>query len=204
MNEIAVFLDEKNEISSFTEARCVNIFTKEEDSWKVKKEILLEHTRSGKGIKEVRAEYVNLSRQMEECKIIIVTKAFGIPYSVFYAEDFSVWELAGNPLNFLDEIIMKEKDEEERDENQEEIAKKLGEGYYLIDLMELEILNPELSSKKAIIPYLEKEEVKKIEIHCCHVPPWIIKEKDKGKIELKIEEIKRNEYNVTIEKQLIL
>jgi len=204
MDEIAVFLDEKNEISSFTEARCVNIFTKEEDSWKVKKEILLEHTSSGKGIKEVRAEYVNLSRQMEECKIIIVTKAFGIPYSVFYAEDFSVWELAGNPLNFLDEIIMKEKDEEERDENQEEIAKKLGEGYYLIDLMELEILNPELSSKKAIIPYLEKEEVKKIEIHCCHVPPWIIKEKDKGKIELKIEEIKRNEYNVTIEKQLIL
>jgi len=204
MDEIAVFLDEKNEISSFTEARCVNIFTKGEDSWKVKKEILLEHTNSGKGIKEVRAEYVNLSRQMEECKIIIVTKAFGIPYSVFYAEDFSVWELAGNPLNFLDEIIMKEKDEEERDENQEEIAKKLGEGYYLIDLMELEILNPELSSKKAIIPYLEKEEVKKIEIHCCHVPPWIIKEKDKGKIELKIEEIKRNEYNVTIEKQLIL
>ena len=48
MNEIAVFLDEKNEISSFTEARCVNIFTKEEDSWKVKKEILLEHTNSGK------------------------------------------------------------------------------------------------------------------------------------------------------------
>ena len=143
---------------------------------------------------------MNLSRQMEECKIIIVTKAFGIPYSVFYAEDFSVWELAGNPLNFLDEIIMKEKDEEERDENQEEIAKKLGEGYFLIDLMELEILKPEMTSKKAIIPYLEKEEVKKIEIHCCHVPPWLEKEKDKGKITLKVDEIKRNEYNVIIEK----
>ena len=200
MNEIAVFLDEKNEISSFTEAKCVKIFAKEEDSWKVKKEILVERTSNGKGIKEVREEYMNLAKQMDDCKIVIVNKAFGIPYSVFYAEDFSVWELEGNPLNFLDEIIIKEKEEEEREENEEEIAKKLGEGYFLIDLMELEISKPEMSSKKAIIPYLEKEEVKKIEIHCCHVPPWLIKEKDKGQITLKVDEIKRNEYKVIIEK----
>jgi len=200
MNEIAVFLDEKKEISSFTEAKCVKIFTREEDSWKVKKEISVERTSSGKGIKEVREEYMNLAKQMDDCKIVIINKAFGIPYSVFYAEDFSVWELEGNPLNFLDDIIIKEKDEEEREDNEEEIAKKLGEGYFLIDLMELEILKPEMTSKKAIIPYLEKEEVKKIEIHCCHVPPWLEKEKDKGKITLKVDEIKRNEYNVIIEK----
>jgi Fe-only nitrogenase accessory protein AnfO len=200
MNEIAVFLDERKEISSFTEAKCVKIFVEEEDSWKVKKEILVERTSSGKGIKEVREEYINLAKQMDDCKIVIVNKAFGIPYSVFYAEDFSVWELAGNPLNFLDDIIIKEKDEEEREDNEEEIAKKLGEGYFLIDLMELEISKPEMSSKKVIIPYLEKEDVKKIEIHCCHVPPWIIKEKDKGQITLKVDEIKRNEYNLIIEK----
>ena len=200
MNEIAVFLDEKNEISSFTEAKCVKIFDWQKDSWKAKKEILVERASSGKGIKEIREEYMNLVNQMDDCKIVIVTKAFGIPYSVFYAEDFSVWELEGKPLNFLDEIIIKEKEEEEREERGEDVAKKLGEGYFLIDLMELELSKPEMSSKKAIIPCLEKEEVKKIEIHCCHVPPWLIKEKDKGKITLKVDEIKRNEYNVIIEK----
>ena len=131
MNEIAVFLDEKNEISSFIEAKCVKIFEKKEDLWKVKKEILVERTSDGKGIKEIREEYINLVKQMEDCKIVIVNKAFGIPYSVFYAEDFSVWELEGNPLNFLDEIIIKEKEEEEREESQEEIAKELEEGYFL-------------------------------------------------------------------------
>ena len=200
MNEIAVFMNEEKQISSFTEAICVKVFIKEEASWKVKKEILLERTNSEKGIKEVREEYMNLAKQMDDCKIVIINKAFGIPYSVFYAEDFSVWELEGNPLNFLDDIIIKEKDEEEREENEEEIAKKLGEGYFLIDLMELELSKPEMTSKKAIIPFLEKEEVKKIEIHCCHVPPWLKKEKDKGKITLKVDEIKRNEYNVIIEK----
>ena len=201
MNEIAVFLDEKNEISSFTEAKCARIFTQEEDLWKVKKEVLVEITINGKGVREVREEYLNLIKEMDDCKIVIVNKAFGIPYSVFYAEDFSVWELEGDPLKFLDEIIIKEKEEEEREENLEEIATKLGEGYYFIDLMELEISNPEMSSKKAIIPYLEKEEIKKIEIHCCHVPPWLEKEKDKGQITLKVNEIKRNAYKVIIEKK---
>ena len=137
MNEIAVFLDEKNEISSFTKGKCVKIFEQMDDSWRIKKEILVERTSSERGIKEIRNQYINLVKQMDDCKIIIVTKAFGIPYSVFYAEDFSVWELEGNPLNFLDEIIIKEKNEEEREENQEEIAKKIGEDYYLIDLMEV-------------------------------------------------------------------
>ena len=200
MNEIAVFLDERNEISSFIKAKCVKIFDKEDDLWKVKKEILIEGAGIGKGIKEVREEYMKLVKQMDACKIVIVNKAFGIPYSVFYSEDFSVWELEGNPLDFLDEIIIKEKEEEERENNEEEIAKKVGEGYFSIDLMELEISKPEMTSKKAIIPYLEKEEVKKIEIHCCHVPPWLIKEKDKGQITLKVDEIKRNDYNVIIEK----
>lgn len=201
MNEIAVFLDEKDEISSFTEAKCAKIFTQEEDLWQVKKEVLVEITIDGKGVREVREEYLNLIKQMDDCKIVIVNKAFGIPYSVFYAEDFSVWELEGNPLKFLDEIIIKEKEEEEREDNEEEIAKKLGEGHYFIDLMELELLNPEMSSKKAIIPYLKEDDVKKIEIHCCHVPPWLIKEKDGGSIKLDIQEVKRNDFKVTITKK---
>jgi Fe-only nitrogenase accessory protein AnfO len=200
MNEIAVFVDERNEISSFIEAKCVKIFEQKEDLWQVKKEKLVEISINGKGIREIRKDYLDLIKEMDDCKIVIVNKAFGIPYSVFYAEDFSVWELEGNPWNFLDEIIIKEKEEEERVENQEEIAKKIGEGYFLIDLMELEILNPEITSKKAIIPYLEKEEVKKIQIRCCHVPPWLEKEEHKGQITLKVDEIKRNDYRVTIEK----
>ena len=201
MNEIAVFLDEENEISSFSTAKCVKIFAREEDLWKVKKEILIKRISIEKGIKEIREEYMTLASQMEDCKIIVVNKAVGIPYSVFYTADFSVWELEGNPINILDEIITKEKEEEEREDNEEEIAKKLGEGHYFIDLMELELLNPEMSSKKAIIPYLKEEDVKKIEIHCCHVPPWLIKEKDGGTIELDIQEVKRNDFMVIVKKK---
>lgn len=201
MNEIAVFLEEKDTIGSFEEAKYVKIFTKDQYVWKVKKVILINRTNSEKGINEIRKEYRRLLEEMDDCKILVVTKAFGIPYSVFYMEDFSVWELEGNPLNFLDEIIENEKEQEELSEQKEEFAKKLGQGCYFIDLQELELTNPEISSKKAIIPYMKEEEFKKMEIHCCHVPPWLIKERDNGNIDMEIEEVKRNDFNVIIKKK---
>lgn len=200
MNEIGVFLNEKELISSFEEARYVKIFAKEKYSWKTKKVILINRTGGEKGINDIRQEYKNVLNEMDDCKIVIVTKAFGIPYSVFYMEDFSVWELEGNPFDYFDEIIKKELIQEESENQEVEIAKKLGEGYYLIDLQELELINPEITSKKAIIPYLEKDDVKKIEVHCCHVPPWLIAKMDKGEILLSINEIKRNDYMVTVGK----
>lgn len=200
MNEIGVFLNEKELISSFEEARYVKIFANEKYSWKTKKVILINRKGGEKGINDIRQEYKNVLNEMDDCKIIIVTKAFGIPYSVFYMEDFSVWELEGNPFDYFDEIIKKELIQEESENQEVEIAKKLGEGYYLIDLQELELINPEITSKKAIIPYLEKDDVKKIEVHCCHVPPWLIAKRDKGEILLSINEIKRNDYMVTVGK----
>ncbi|EKQ52348.1 MULTISPECIES: Fe-only nitrogenase accessory AnfO family protein [unclassified Clostridium] len=200
MNEIAVFLEEKDIISSFEEAKYVKIFTKDKFVWKVKKVILINRTSGKKGINEIRKEYQNILPEMDDCKILVVTKAFGIPYSVFYMEDFSIWELEGNPYDFLDEIVAKELEEEENANKPVELAKKIKDGYYLVDLQELELTNPEISSKNAIIPYLEKEEVKKIEVLCCHVPPWIVERKDKYNIKLDIIEIKRNDYKVIIEK----
>ncbi|MCI1580541.1 MAG: nitrogenase [Clostridium beijerinckii] len=202
MDEIGVFLNEKDLISSFEEARYVKIFAKEKHLWKTEKTILINRAGGEKSINEIRQEYKNVINEMDDCKIIIVTKAFGIPYSVFYMGDFSVWELEGNPFDYFDEIIKNEIVQEENENKEVEIAKKLGDGYFMIDLQELELINPEITSKKAIIPYLEKEDVKKIEVRCCHVPPWLVAKMDKGEILLSINEIKRNDYMVTVQKNI--
>lgn len=198
MYEIGVFLEEKDVISSFEEAKYVKIFVKDQYAWKTKKVILINRSSGERGIGQIRQEYKSIVEQMDECKIIIVNKAFGIPYSVFYMEDFSIWELEGNPLDFLDEVVQGEIEQEELENQEQELGKKLGKGHYFIDLQELELTNPEISSKKAIIPYMKQEEVKKIDIHCCHVPPWLIKERDSGNIIMEIEQIKRNDFNVSI------
>ena len=198
MYEIGVFLEEKDVISSFEEAKYVKIFEKENNVWKAKKSIIINRNNDANGISEIREEYRKIVDQMEECKIIVVNKAFGIPYSVFYLQDFSIWELEGEPLKYLDEIVKSEIEQETMEEQEEEIGHKIKEGHYFIDLLELEITNPEMSSKNAIIPYMKQEDVKKIDIHCCHVPPWLIKERDKRNIEMEIEEVKSNDFNVSI------
>jgi Fe-only nitrogenase accessory protein AnfO len=200
MNEIGVFVNEQNNTSSFEDAKYIRIF-EQKGEWKIKKEILINRTSNEKGLNGIREEYKNLVKQMDECKIIVVTKAFGIPYSVFYMEDFSVWELEGNPMEYLDEILKRERDQEETEAKEVEVGKKINEGYYLIDLQELELTNPEMSSKKAIIPYLQREEVEIIEVRCCHVPPWLINKKENNEIKLKVNEIGRNDYKVMIEKK---
>jgi len=198
MYEIGVFLEERDVISSFEEAKYVKIFEKDNNVWKVKRLIIINRNNDKKGISEIREEYKKIVGEMEDCKIVVVNKAFGIPYSVFYLQDFSIWELEGDPLSYLDEIVKNEIEQETMDEHEEEIGKKIKEGHYSIDLLELELTNPELSSKNAIIPYMKQEDIKKIDIHCCHVPPWLIKERDKGNIQMEIEEVKSNDFNVSI------
>jgi hypothetical protein len=105
MYEIGVFLEEKDVISSFERAKYVKIFEKDKYEWKTKKVILINRSSDKKGISQIRQEYTYIAEQMEECKIIVTKKAFGIPYSVFYMADFSIWELEGSPLEHLDEII---------------------------------------------------------------------------------------------------
>ncbi|WP_026889539.1 Fe-only nitrogenase accessory AnfO family protein [Clostridium beijerinckii] len=201
MEKIAVFLKENDEIGSFTESKCVNIFVNEYGGWLIKKKLNVDLSNVN-NMKAIRETFLKLISEMEDCRIVVVNKAFGIPYSVFYAEDFSVWELEGNPFDYFDEIIKNEMVQEENENKEVEIAKKLGDGYFMIDLQELELINPEITSKKAIIPYLEKEDVKKIKVHCCHVPPWLVAKMDKGEILLSINEIKRNDYMVTVQKNV--
>lgn len=199
MNEIGVFLDKQNVISSFEEAKLIKVFVKE-DLWKVKQVIEIESIGAINGLNEVRQKYKNLIKKIENCRIIVVKEAFGIPYSVFYMEDFSIWELEGDPLEYLDEVIKKELEHETENEVEKKIGKELRRGCHLIDLHELEITNPEISSKKAIIPYLKNQDVERIEVHCCHVPPWLVNMESKGQIKLQVSEVSRNDYIVLIQK----
>lgn len=203
MEKIAVFIDEDEKIGSFTESQCVNMYIKR-DRWEIEKTINLD-IKNNKEVKKMRQAFLNLTKELEDCKIVVAKNAFGIPYSIFYAEDFSVWELDGEIETILDYILIKEKEHEnlEMEKENEEVAKELGPGHYLIDLMELEISRPELSSKKAIRPFFQSKDFTKLDIKCCHVPPWLEKEIKERKLKMSVEEISRNEYNITLESEAI-
>lgn len=202
MEKIAVFLDQKNNISSFLDGTVVKIFQKDEKGWKVKKVIDVDMTNII-GIRGIRNEFQKLINKFDDCKIVVVKKGFGVAYSVFYAQDFSVWELPGKAEEILDDVLRKEKEHEiiEEEEGQKKsYVEEVKQGEYYLDLIKLQLKEPEVSSKKALLPFIENTAFEALKLRCCHVPLWLRSHSENKNLSFEVEKITNEDYQVTIKK----
>lgn len=193
MEKIAFFLKENNEISSFQDSEKIVIYEKQKSC--IKADEIKISVNEFNTIELLRKYFVNLVNKLDDCKIVVVNKAQGIAYAIFYEADYSIWELSGIPEEFLDMILEREKmhDIDVNKSENESVAKKIKEGHFIIDLNELQFTKPELTSKKAIIPFLEKECFDVLEVICCHIPPWLIEKERKNEISMEVSTFKEKE-----------
>lgn len=196
--KIAVFMNENNEVESFIKGKYLTVFIKDENAWKVDKRIDLRNCTTF-GIGEMRSYFNSLTELISDIKIVGAKEAYGIPYNIFYSKDFSIWEMEGNPHDFLDHIMMKEIQHEEMDkeEDKKEPITKVQEGKYFIDLIELQNSNG-MSSKQAMIPFLQSKEFNELEIKCCHIPLWLNGERKKIGFTMEVEEVEKDLYKVVL------
>jgi Fe-only nitrogenase accessory protein AnfO len=203
MEKIAVFLDTKDEITTFLEGTKLKIFQKEEVRWNIYKQLDV-NMKDVKGIRALRYGFLKLIDEFEDCRIVVVKKGFGIPYSVFYSEDFSIWELPGKAERILDEVLKQEINHEVEEElNQKENKNKiikLKKGEYYLDLIKAQIEDPELSSKKALLPFIETTAFDALKLRCCHVPPWLRSHSDKNQLSFDVTKITDQDFEVILKK----
>ena len=202
MEKIAVFLDQNNNICSFLDGTVVKIFEKNEKEWKINKLISVDMT-NVTGIRAIRHRFQNLIDEFDDCKIVVVKKGFGVAYSVFYAEDFSVWELPGKAEEILDEVLSREKEHEiiEKEEEEERsYVEEVKKGEYYLDLIKLQLEDPEVSSKKALVPFIENTAFEALKLRCCHVPPWLRSHSENKNLSFEVEKINNQDYQVTIKR----
>lgn len=196
--KVAVFMNEENKVESFVKGTYLAVFTKKEEGWQLDRSVKLEDC-TVFGLSEMRKYFSSLTHYIPDVKIVAAKEAYGIPYNIFYSEDFSIWEMEGNPYDFLDYIAIKEIEHEVLEENMEdeEIIIKIEEGKYFIDLIKLQISNM-ISSKKAIIPFLQSKNYDTLEVKCCHIPPWINRESKELKFEVEAQKIEKDIYKVIL------
>jgi len=202
MEKIAVFLDQNNDISSFLDGAVVKIFEKDKKEWKVNKIVSVDMTKVT-GIRAIRHGFQNLIKKFDDCKIVVVKKGFGIAYSVFYAEDFSVWELPGKAEEILDSVLSREKEHdiiEKKEGEKKSYVEEVRQGEYYLDLIKLQVEDPEVSSKKALLPFIENTAFEALKLRCCHVPPWLRSHSESKKLSFEVEKINNQDYEVTIKK----
>jgi len=201
---VAVFVNEQGLTASPDEKGCVRVYQKKEDKWEVIQEIAF--TSDGiKGIAEARRVMIEMVKKLVGCKVFVASKVNGQLYYVLEANGFESFEAEGKPEQYLDgiweEILVDETSTEQAVEKSgpatyfEKLDK---EGYYFLNLKKVLNLDCSISSKKLLIPYLQKKEFIYLEVICDHVPRWF--ESELKAMELKSETIhlKENEYKVII------
>ena len=143
MEKISVFVNEDGNIGTFLGAKYLDLYQKNGNWEKIDRINLDSSTLTSQ--KAMREYYAKLIKRLYDCRIVIVEKAVGAAYTIFFQEDFSVWELSGEPTQYFDSILEKEGIHVEEVNKEAEEIKRLitvkEPGYYVIDLEEIQNKN---------------------------------------------------------------
>ncbi|SHJ34658.1 Fe-only nitrogenase accessory AnfO family protein [Parasporobacterium paucivorans] len=197
---IAVLFDNENKITDFIHADHIVVYGKMGDSWSVAEELkgVRMEGRDGEGIRTHMNEIIC---RLGECKALVGSIITGVPYYILEKNRFIVCEAD----EFSDELLEQmgtdfyDVKEGAAEEDKKEIP--LGpvstdnEGNYYFDYAAAAKKYPELTSKKALLPFFSNELFQSVTIICTHIMPWIDSFLEQSNLQM---ESRRNEGLYTI------
>ena len=123
---------------------------------------------------EMRDRIKVLERQLPQGAIIAGTSISGLAYNEFSQMGFCLCELESFSPDILDALAAEVAAEAEPSAQvPTEPVSGDTPGCYRINLMEVQAAHPEISSKKALRPFLASTPFVELEIICSHMPPWL-------------------------------
>ncbi|NTV92707.1 MAG: Fe-only nitrogenase accessory protein AnfO [Chlorobiaceae bacterium] len=192
--KIAVLSDKEGNALSFYDAGAVRVFSNEEGRWNCIREFPFELDENN-GLAEIQRCIQSMIFLMDECRILMVKFIRGVPLSILKETGVSVWKVDGQPSAFFEYV--REEEEKIMAEHQKGIQPRLPEplpvgdkqhGIYSIDLVKVQEKGVEFNSKEVLLPFLQKQVFRKLEVTCEHVPKWFAKEFGSLKLQFRIEE----------------
>lgn len=207
MKKIAIIVNSEGYTSSIMEMSAVRIYEKADNSWVMIEE--LPYTiDTAAGLANVRRSISELLLMLSDCKALAATEVSGQLYYILEANGFNAYEAAGEPLLYLDSILESELTEpvysteegkKEEDASSCLIPRSTDQcGIYFIDLKKALALNPLLSSKKILKPFLQEKKFEALIILCDHIPRWFDMDLIALGLTSIVTKITDNEYKVTI------
>ena len=183
---IVVLFDVNNNLTDFYNLKLIKIYEKKDDEFKVIREI----PNISADISDIKSSREFLTKLIEEfgkSKIIVGSQITGIPYHFFAKEGFEIFEAEKFSEELLEQIhedyIEHPKSElgsEEKELENMEVANTpiapysiSEEGDYFLDFARVQKYRPEITSKKALLPFLSNELYQSLIIVCNHIMPWL-------------------------------
>ncbi len=204
MDKIAVIMDKEELASSFYEAEYIKVYCNDLNQWKCEKEITVNINKDS-GVGAIRQNFSEIIKSLGTCNIIVGREISGIPYNILDKEGFSIFQLEGSPKDFLDAVnelyySYKSPDSHsgETFDNSMQPIQSDTLGGYRINLIELQLSQPSVSSKKLLLPFLHNTPFSRLEVVCSHVPPWFDTELPHLGLESSVEQLSGNKFIATI------
>ncbi len=173
--KIAVFTDLQGNVTDFFKAVSFTIFEKKQ-GWEKMSVIELEPIPQVQ-MGTVRREAQYRSEVIKGCEAIVAEDLSGIPFSTFDRAGYCIF-IARDLSDELFSSIESEIENLQSEKRDDDFGPRPSaeEGCYFLDLIKLQAEHPEVTSKKALKPFLETVSFWELRIKCSHIPPWIERE----------------------------
>ena len=171
---IALTINSESRLCPFPESVYIKILQKTSGSWHTEKilPINLQLTNTD----ELRTRIRALITALPECRILLSTRISGIPYHIFDKMGFAIFEapsISDNLLNDIVKDVIASKDELAADSLISRSPIEITPGCYYLDYLLLESKNPEITTKKALLPFFDSTPFFSLTIRVSHLPPWL-------------------------------
>lgn len=200
---IAVFVGDEGETADIKQPGKVIIYQKQQGEWlKLREKQFALGEAQGAG--ELRVGIGEIINFLGDCKIITALSVTGLPYFELEKAGCCVWEITGNPRDFLDYVLAKQEETFEIDAQEgitAPVPEDLGDGCFRLSIKEIQEADMGITSKQALQPILRQGNFSKLEVICRHVPPWLEVETMFGDLMCVTEKLGPGEERVIISKK---
>jgi Fe-only nitrogenase accessory protein AnfO len=176
--KIAVVEDNNQKTSSIFEPGLITIYTEEGGEWQVLNRFE-NKVFNAKGIPAVRMAVEDTIKQLGDVRIIAASEFPGVAFGFFQAAFFDIFLAEDSVPDILNSIkkdvvnvIGKKQEETTKFDIIKFLEPGMNKGDFSLNLEEVLLKNPDLSSKKVLIPYLKKGEFKNLNVVFSHIPKW--------------------------------
>lgn len=191
--KIAVVESSNQKTSSIFEPGFVATYENDGGEWKAMNRFE-NKVCNAKGIAAVRMAVADTIKQLDDVKIVVASEIPGIAFGIFETAGFEIFLVKNCALDVLDsvkkemlEVIEEQQERPCKFDIMQFLEPGMYKGDFCLNMEEILSKNPQLTSKKILIPYLKNGEFNRLDVICSHVPKWF--DKDFGVLGLEYETV---------------
>jgi len=172
--------NDNQQTSSIFEPGFIAVYEEDGGEWKVLNRFE-NQVCNARGMAAVRMAVGDAIKQLGDVKVVVASEIPGIASGTFQAAGFDIFLVHSKVLDVLGSIkeeileaIEKRQEEPSRFEITEFLEPGENKGDFSINIEDIMFKNPELTSKKILIPYLKNGEFNRLDVVCSHLPKWFV------------------------------